>query len=1034
MPYLPPVLTSQPTNLIDPGGSKVTFAATALGSGTLSYQWQSNGVNIAGATNATLVINGATPYNAGTYDVIITDPYGSVTSQRASLSIFGPTNDLFANPTVVTGTNFTVFGSNFGASVEAGEPKITGNAGGHSVWWSWTAPVDCTVTLDTSGSSYDTLLGVYKGNSVSSLTVIAANDDYTNVTSRVVFGAKGGVTYHIQVDGFNGATGTIQLNLATAAPVYPVIITQPQPQVDIAGATLTFSVSAVGSPPLSYQWKKNSGNASGGTGAKLTLANISSNAAANYSVVVSDELSSTNSVAVALTLTNGAAFNTLTGVPGYGTVDGVGNTARFHQPDDVATDAAGNVYVADANNNTIRKVTPGGVVTTLAGLAGVPGFANGTGTNALFSFPAGIAVDAATNIYVSDSGNNLLRKITPTGAVSTLAGQPGGGAYADGVGSAAQFSGPSGLGMDAAGNIYLADAFNNLVRRITPAGVVTTVAGIPGVAGASNGPATNATFYDPQGVTVDSFTNIYVADTGNSTIRLVSPAGIVSTFAGMTGFAGAADGTNALFSHPEGLGMDVFGDVYVADTGNDTVRIVDSLGNVSTLAGVAAVPGASDGNNDAAHFSGLSGVTVDQNFNIYVADNNNNTIRRINFNGVTTTLAGTADSGTNDGLALFARFNYPDGAAVDPAGNLYIADHVNSTIREITASGVVSTLAGQVGNPGYADGTNAGARFLYPSGVALDAQTNLYVADTGNNVIRKVTPAGVVTTFAGMATINGTNDGTGTNAFFFSPSSLAIDPQGNLFVTDSQNFTVRKITPSQVVSTIAGIPGSSGYRDGPAQNALFGIPSGIAIDGASNIYVSDTFFLTLRCISPAGVVSTLAGAPGGGTIADGTGTTARFGYPYGLAVDTNGNVLVADAAADTLRMVTPQGMVLTLAGSSGNPGTSDGVGAAVNFSSPQFALLDTAGHIFVTDSGDYSVRTTRPPPPLLQITSVPNYAVLVWPVSASGYVVESSGTPVPGSNWLPLTNLTIHVVGTNQVMSNLLGSQNVFYRLHKLAQ
>ena len=159
-------------------------------------------------------------------------------------------------------------------------------------------------------------------------------------------------------------------------------------------------------------------------------------------------------------------------------------------------------------------------------------------------------MDAATNIYVSDSGNNLLRKIAPGGMVTTLAGVGGGGGYLDGPGSIAKFFGPSGLGLDAAGNIYVADAFNNLVRKITPAGVVSTVAGVPGVAGNDNGPATNATFYDPQGVDVDQFTNIYVADTGNSTIRLITPGGLVTNFAGTPSFIGYTDGpgSNALFN------------------------------------------------------------------------------------------------------------------------------------------------------------------------------------------------------------------------------------------------------------------------------------------------------------------------------------------------------------------------------------------------------------------------------------------------------------------------------------------------------
>ncbi len=1031
VPFLAPVLTSVLTNEIMAGGTTVTFRITALGAGTLSYQWQSNGVNISGATNTTLVINGATPYNANTYNVVVTDAYGSVTSQRAALSIVGPANDLFATPAVVAGTNFTLTASNVGASVESKEPNITGNPGGHSVWWSWQAPVDCTVTLDTSGSSFDTMLAVYKGAALASLTQIAANDDYTNLTSRVVFGAKGGVTYRFTVDGYNGATGAIQLNLAISAPVYPAITSQPQPQIDIVGANVALNVSATGSPPISYQWRKNSGNISGATGATLTLSGISSNSVANYSVVVSDELGTTNSATASLALTTGAGFNTLAGTAGYGSLDGVGAAARFHLPNDAASDAAGNIYVVDGANNTIRKVTPSGVVTTVAGFAGPGGYAEGTGTNALFSAPSGIVVDAFTNIYVSDSGNNLLRKITPAGVVSTLAGKGGGGGYADGTGTAAQFYGPSGLDVDAAGNIYLADAFNNLVRRITPAGVVSTVAGVPGARGSANGPATNATFYDPQGVAVDFYTNIYVADTGNSTIRKITPAGAVSILAGTPLATGGTDGTNAFFTGPEGIAVDPAGNVYVADTGNDTVRFITPGGVVSTVAGLAGVPGSRDGTNGAARFSGLSGVTVDPFWNVYVADVNNNTLRKVNLGGATTTVAGTAGSGANDGPAANARFNFPVGIAVDPAGNVYLADRVNSTIREINASGVVTTLAGVAGTTGSADGTNSSAQFFNPSGLAVDAATNLYVADTGNDTIRKVTPAGVVTTVAGSAGSIGSLNGVGTNARFLAPLAVTLDSQSNLLVADSGNGTIRKITPAGMVSTLAGIPGLFASIDGPATNALFGYPSGIAVDAASNIYVSDTGFLTIRRIGPDGTVSTLAGLAGTGGTVDGTGSTARFGYPYGLATDAAGNVLVADRANNTVRLVTPQGMVLTVAGSPGGAGNSDGVGTTAAFFAPQSVAIDTNGHYFVTDGGNFSVRTTRPPVPGLQISFAQNYAVLTWPLSATGYVIESSATPYFGSTWTPLTNLPVVIVGTNQVMSNSIGSPNLFYRLHK---
>ena len=208
------------------------------------------------------------------------------------------------------------------------------------------------------------------------------------------------------------------------------------------------------------------------------------------------------------------------------------------------------------------------------------------------------------------------------------------------------------------------------------------------------------------------------------------------------------------------------------------------------------------------------------------------------------------------------------------------------------------TIAGQANNPGYADGTNGGALFSSPSGVALDPLTNIYVADTGNNVIRKITPGGVVTTYAGQPGGVGFSNGVGKNALFNSPLGVAVDSATNVLVADSGNSVIREISPAQVVATFAGVPGAIGLTDGSVSNALFGNPSGIAIDNQGNVYVSDTRFLTIRRIS-GGVVSALAGSAGIQGQADGTAPTTKFGFPYGLATDGAGNLLVADLGNDT---------------------------------------------------------------------------------------------------------------------------------------
>jgi sugar lactone lactonase YvrE len=256
------------------------------------------------------------------------------------------------------------------------------------------------------------------------------------------------------------------------------------------------------------------------------------------------------------------------GAPGY--ADGTGTSASFDLPAGLALDAAANVYVADTWNYRIRVMTPGGVVTTLAG-SGFPFFADGTGTGASFKECWGIAVDSAGNGYISDSGNNRIRVVTPGGVVTTLAGS-GAAAFADGIGAAASFAGPKGVATDGAGNVYVADSGNHRIRKVTSGGVVTTLAG-SGVAGFAAGTGPAASFNVPEGVAVDANGNVYVADSSNNRIRMVTPAGAVTTLAG-SGAGGFADGTAtaAVFAFPVGIAVDSAGNLYVADDENYRIR------------------------------------------------------------------------------------------------------------------------------------------------------------------------------------------------------------------------------------------------------------------------------------------------------------------------------------------------------------------------------------------------------------------------------------------------------------------------------
>ena len=376
-------------------------------------------------------------------------------------------------------------------------------------------------------------------------------------------------------------------------------------------------------------------------------------------------------------------FTTLSGNAGPGSADGTTTAGRFTFPMGVAVDSTGTLYVADTLNNNIRKVTAAGVVTTLAGLANPYSESkDGTGTVARFSFPSGLTVDITGTVYVADTGKNLIRKVTSAGVVTTLP-QLGGG-YAAGV------------AIDSAGTIYVADFSGHRIQKWTLSGGWTTLAGLTGSQGSADGTGSVAQFSYPSSVAVDSATNIYVADSINSTIRKVTPAGVVTTLAGLAGSSGSADGsgTNARFWFPQGVAVDSAGNIYVADSENATIRKVTQAGFVTTLAG----------------------------------------------------MAGLQNSGSLDGTGTNARFRLPEALSVDSLGNVYVADSGNNEVRKVTAAGVVTTLGGQAVSSGNADGTASAARFNAPSGIAVDSYDNLVVGDTGNNTIRHGYPAVIIVT------------------------------------------------------------------------------------------------------------------------------------------------------------------------------------------------------------------------------------------------------------------------------------------------
>lgn len=308
------------------------------------------------------------------------------------------------------------------------------------------------------------------------------------------------------------------------------------------------------------------------------------------------------------------------------------------------------------------------------------------------------------------------------------------------------------------------------------------------------------------------------------------------------------------------------------------------------------------------------------------------------------TLAGST-MGYVDGSP--AKFNAPSGIAADSLGNTYITDFGNHVIRKTTATGVASTIAGGV--PGIADGLTTSARFYYPNGSAIDKLGNIYISEEGSARIRKITPLGEVSTFAGNAM--GNADGIGMSAQFMNPSGIAIDIQGNLYVADQMNHRIRKITPNGIVTTLAG--SSQGYADGAGTGAQFYRPTGVVVDALGNVFVADLFNHKIRKITPTGIVTTIAGSTYG--FADGNATSAKFAFPAGLALDKEGNLYVADSENHRIRKITPAGVVTTFAGT-GASGTSDGVAEVSQFSGPREVDIDVAGNVYVVDAASHRIR------------------------------------------------------------------------------
>ncbi len=400
--------------------------------------------------------------------------------------------------------------------------------------------------------------------------------------------------------------------------------------------------------------------------------------------------------------------------------------------------------------------------------------------------------------------------------------------------------------------------------------------------------------------------------------------------------------------------------------------------------------------------------------------------------GFSTFVGGVAQPGSVDSTNGSSRFNEPTGIAIDSNGTIFVADSANHAVRKITRRGssqivwTVSTIAGMPGQSGSVDGTNTDARFYYPFGITVNDNA-IYVADTYNHTIRQMQPLGtnwVVTTLAGKAGVHGPSDGTGGSAAFYYPNEIAAGPLGNLYVADSYNHTIRQVTPDGTVTTIAGTAGVNGVADGTNTAARFYFPSGITSDSSGNLFVADTYNSLIRRVSLVGtdwVTTTLAGLPRFSGSADGTNRNAQFNYPFGIAAGTDGTLYIADTLNNTLRraaLVGTNWVVDTVGGLAGSAGSLDGPGSVARFNLPYGLTVDSSGNLFVADTYNHTLRLGQPGF-LLQASLIAGQMVVSWPVGASNYVLETSGSLAAGALWTSLTSgITLsgdHFVITNPV-------------------
>ena len=920
-----------------------------------------------------------------TWNLSVQDPSssGNNFTMSMSFSTFPPaTNDLCSSAIVISSVNYTNQQSTTNAT-SSGDPLPTCVTNfGRGVWYQYTPTSSGTLAVDTFGSGFNTGLAIYTG-SCGALSELACNDDSGGSQSQISLPVTNGVTYFILAGGVNASVGSLVIH-SVLTPSSVFISQSPVSVVQTNGGPVTFNVTATGPGPLTYQWLFNGANIGS------FIATVAGNGTYSFSG------------------DNGAATN-----------------AAMEYPAAVTVDSAGNLFVVDQNNQRIRKIGTNGIITTVAG-SGSSGYSGdgGVATSASLYYPSGVAADGAGNIFIADNYNHRIRKVGTNSIITTVAGS-GSTTFAGDGGAATNASlyYPNNMTVDGGGNIFIADTYHSRIRKVDTNGIITTVAGNGnnGFSG-DGGAATNATINYPYAVALDGTGNLYIADYYNNRIRKVGTNGIITTVAGSGTYGYSGDGgaaTSAAFRYPADAKVDNAGNLFIVDYSNYRIRKVDTGGVITTVAGTGTYSFSGDGNLAAnATLENPSGVAVDGAGNLFIADFYNNRVRKVyawptslsslTFPNITTNNIGSysviVTNNTGSVTSSVATLNMPVYIAVQPASQTALLGK-NITFSPVVGGSLPLNFQWAFNGTNLSNGTNASYTVtnaaLTDAGNYVLTVTNLYGSVISSNAVLTVAyisqqptnqigaggsavnfavamsvagpftyqwqlngvnlpSSGIITTVAGNGVLGYTgNGGVATSATLNNPHGSVVDGLGNLFIADYNNHRIRKVDANGIITTIAGTGVASYSGDGgAATSATLNFPAGIILDSSGNLLIADYGNQRVRKISTNGVITTIAGKGITGFSGDGNqATNASISNPSGLALDSFGNLFIADYSNNRIRKVNTNGIITTVAGSAVAGSSGDGdLATSATLRNPAGVAVDKLGNLFIADYNNYRIR------------------------------------------------------------------------------